>query len=354
MRKFAGASHAFVFGCAVSCVLLLTACGLNMNRASLLDKDLEVASLGCDAFVSGEGGELEVPPDLSLPDNSDSLMVPQSGRVSAVGAAFDSYVLPARLDMEVRREGDVSWLAVDVDPAALWPSLGEFLEKNGFAIAQSNATQGYMVTAWRDRKLPVSDAGEEFVALRTRLHVRVEREPDAVTNVFFAAQNAGRKADAWQLLAPFPDLEYQVLMRFRAHLASGREAAGPRMASLRDIKTRLDIRDLGGVAVLVIGQRYSRVWRRLGAVLGRDNMDVRGDDRSRGVYLIAYDDEPAFAPAAPARRLLQLRLLAKTDGETLVTVHPGGGSDAPLSYELSHRVLKRLLMAYAPRAVVSR
>lgn len=357
-HKLANASPTAVSMCVASCMFLLTACGLSPGKISLLDKNLEARPLGCDAFVSGDGGELEVPPDLSLPDSSDSLVVPQSGRVSAVDAAFDSYVLPGRLDMEMRREGDVSWLAVDVDPATLWPSLSDFLEENGFGIAQSDATQGYIVTAWRERKLPLSEDGAEFVFLRTRLHVRVEREPDAVTNVFFAAQNAGRKDGVWQLLTSSTDFEHRALMRFRAYLASGRDPAGPRMPSLSDIKIRLDIENLDGVAVLVIGQHYSQVWRRLGVILGRNNIDVRADDRSRGIYLIEYDDQSLpggslSATSVPERRLLQLHLLAKTDGETLITVHPDADSDVPLSYEFSQRVLKRLLMAYSPRALAS-
>ena len=360
MKKFCRS-----FSAAACCLVLLTACSsLSTSVDSLLGEDFEVGALGCNAYISGEEGELEVPPDLSPPDDSDSLVVPEQGeRVSASGAAFDSYVLPERLDMRVHRDGGISWLAVDTEPAALWPVLFGFLEENGFTVVENDPVQGYIVTAWRNRRVPVSPDGGNFAVLRTRLFVRVERDADAVTNVFFSAQDAGRHNGEWRLMASDPNLEHRVLMRFRVHLASGREVAGPKMASIDDIKTRLEINDFGGVAALTIGQNYSKVWRRLGVALGRSGMTVRADSRSRGIYLVEYDDR-ALGPldadvdaddaAAPARtRLLQLHLLAKGDGETVVTVHRNGKNAAPLPYDFTQALLKRLVMAYSPRRVAA-
>ena len=130
----------------------------------------------------------------------------------------------------------------------------------------------------------------------------------------------------------------------------------PRMASLDDVKIALDVNDVAGVAVLTIGQRYSKAWRRVGAAIERTDLPLLGDDRSRGIYLVSYTgvvDGTRAIDGVPARaKPLELHLLAKGN-RTLVTVHPNVAGD-DVSYALAHQVLKRVLMAYEVGDVVSR
>ncbi len=341
----------------VAACVWLAGCSASREDSSWFDQ-LDLPSFGSDVFMGGDNAPLEVPPDLDAIDADDSLRIPGGkGRISvADDAALGSRVLPQRLDLRLRRDGGLVWLAVDVSPVALWPRIREFLRRGGFEIAENDPTHGYIETAWRERRLQV--AGErDYARLRTRLHVRLEREPNAVTNLFLSSRDAGYARGEWRLLPPDSGFERRMLLRFRDYLAAGREVASPRMASLDDVKTALDIDNVAGVAVLTIGQRYRRAWRRVGAALERAGIETFGDDRSRGIYLVrdtgvsaggARSIDGVAARAEP----LQLHLLAKGD-RTLVTVHPNvGGDDVP--YALAHRILKRLRMAYEVGDVVSR
>lgn len=328
---------------ALCCALLLSACGLT-DHGSLLDDDLEVGSLGCNAFVSEEEGELEVPPDLAQPDTSKRLIVPGTNdRVSASNMALKSYVLPTRLDMQIYREGSIAWLSVDTDPTALWPALQEFLEKNGFVIIESDPTQGYITTDWRQRKISTASDNNSFVSLRSQVYIRIERDPNAVSNIFFTIQTVEENSGNEKLILQDSHFEYRMLNYFKKFLASGREVANPRMPSIEDIKIELDIKNVAGIPVLAIGQHYSKVWRRIGVALAKSGMDIRSDDRSRGIYTVRVSNDDQEA------QTVQIHLLSKDKGQTLLTVHPHQKGAKALSYEQAQRILKRVVLAYNPR-----
>lgn len=349
-----GAVSAVRWPVAVVVCLWLAGCSSTDDGTSLLDQ-LELPTFGSEVFMSGDNNPLEVPPELDSPDTGDSLQVPGGrSRVSAAAdAALYSRVLPERLDLQLRRDGGVAWLAVDVSPATLWPQVPAFLQRSGFKVVASNPAHGYAETEWRERRLEVAGA-RGLARSRVRVRVRLEREPDAVTNVFISSREAAFSGGEWRLLPPDMEFERRLLLRFRDYLAAGREAASPRMASLDDARVALDIHNLAGVAVLRIGQRYSKAWRHIGAALGRSGIEMRADDRSRGIYLVRYNGAggAGIDGAAARGQLLQLHLLAR-GGRTLVTVHPNDNG-AAVPYALAQRLLKRVLMAFEPGAVAAR
>jgi len=348
-----GAMGVVRWAVAVAVCLWLAGCSGTDDGTSLMDQ-LELPTFGSEVFMGGDNDPLEVPPELDAPDTSGSLQVPGGrGRVSAAAdAALNSRVLPQRLDMQLRRDGGVAWLAVDVSPATLWPQVPAFLQRSGFKVASSNPAHGWAETEWRERRVEVAGA-RGLARSRVRVRVRLEREPDAVTNVFISSREAGLSGGEWRLLPPDMEFERRMLLRFRDYLAAGREAASPQMASLDDARVALDINNMAGVAVLRVGQRYSKAWRHIGAALARSGIEMRDDDRSRGIYLVRYNDAGGGIDGAAARgQLLQLHLLAK-GGQTLVTVHPNGNG-AAVPYSLAQRLLKRVLMAFEPGAVAAR
>lgn len=349
-----GAMSAARWSVAAVVCLWLAGCSTTNDGTSLLDQ-LELPTFGSEVFMSGDNDPLEVPPELDAPDTGNSLQVPGGrGRVSAAAdAALNSRVLPERLDLQLRRDGGVAWLAVDVSPATLWPQVPAFLRRSGFKVAASNPAHGYAETEWRERRVEVAGA-RGLARSRVRVRVRLEREPDAVTNVFISSREAALSGGEWRILPPDMEFERRMLLRFRDYLAAGRETASPRMASLDDARIALDIRNMAGVAVLRVGQRYSKAWRHIGAALGRSGIDMRADDRSRGIYLVRYNDAggAGIDGAAARGRLLQLHLLAK-GGQTLVTVHPNDNG-AAVPYALAQQLLKRVLMAFEPGALAAR
>lgn len=339
-----------IFISAIYCCSLLAGC--SSDGSSFMD-DIEfgLPGLGEGVYMGEDNKALEVPPDLVALDVSKKIAVPGSENISMSDMAFDSYVLPERLDLRIRREGDVVWLAVDVDPVTLWPELRNFMQRGGFKIIASDPTAGNIETAWRERNLSLNRKKEGTVRLRSQLRVNLEREPNAVTNVFFSVREASYSGGTWRMLPPDPYLERLLLFKFKDYLAANREIANPQMASLDDVKTLLRIRNAQGAAMLEIGQSYSKVWRRLNAVLRRSDMNIHASDRSRGIYLIEYRATPTeqhgtIDNVAVNRTLIQLHVLG-SGNRTIVTVHPNDDK-LKIPYALAHRVLQRVVMAYQP------
>jgi len=326
--------------------------GCSSDGSSFMD-DIEfgLPGLGEGVYMGEDNKALQVPPDLTALDASKKIGVPGSENVSMSDMAFDSRVLPERLDLRVQREGDVIWLSVDVDPVTLWPELQGFLQLGGFDVVASDPAAGNMETSWRERQINVDQKRQGLIRLRNQLRVNLEREPNAVTNVFFSVREAGYIGSGWRILPPDPYIERLLLFKFKDYLARNREIANPQMASLSDITTLLRIRNAEGVAVLEIGQSFSKVWRRLNATLRRSDMNVRASDRSRGIYLVEYRATPAerngSIDSTPANQsLLQLHVLG-SGNRTIVTVHPNRDNQK-VPYATAQRVLQRVVMAYQP------
>ena len=334
----------------VCCCLMLVGC--SSDGSSFMD-DIEfgLPGLGEGVYMGEDNESLEVPPDLASLDASKNIGVPGNDNIRMSDLAFDSSVLPERLDLRIQREGDVVWLSVDVDPVTLWPELQGFLQRSGFEVSASDPAAGTMETAWRERQLKVDHKRNGLIRVRTQLRVNMEREANAITSVFFLVREAGYVDGTWRISPPDPYLERLLLFKFKDYLARNREIANPQMASLDDVKTLLRIRNARGVAILEIGQSFSKVWRRLNASLIRSGMNVRASDRSRGVYLIEYQASPTDRNGAIdniniSRTLVQLHVL-DSDDRTIVTVHPNQDQQK-IPYALARRVLQRVVMAYQP------
>ena len=320
-------------------MLCLQGCG-GTDMDSFLD-DMELPSLGW-GDGSEDDRELEVPPDLDVPKKKGDYDV-----VSARGGpGAASRVLPERLDVSLRGEGNVTWLAVGAAPDALWLHLIDFWRSNGFVIAEEDKSHGSMSVAWRERTPDAS------LRIRTRdmFRVRMEREPDAVTNIYLANRRAQLLDGEWQLMPGDQEIEVEILQDLADYLG----VAAAELPSLERVDTELDVRNLRGAPVLSIGRPYGSVWRHLGVALDRAGLEVRRTDRSRGIYLIEH---PAFAEGGAAtdngnaspRRLLQVHLLSK-GARTLVTVHGNRKRGPVLDYETAHDVLQRIVQAYRVRA----
>lgn len=327
------------------CLVGLVGCGTSGGSSFLDEIEFGLPGIGKDVYLSGDNERLEVPPDLAPLNDVELMDVPSNINISMSDMAFDSYVLPERLDLRVYREGNVSWLAVDVDPVSLWPELHNFLQTVGFVVTERIPTYGYIETAWRERKIDITQKRDGILRVRTQLRVHLEREPNAVTNVFISVREVAFVGSAWQILPTDLSFERRLLLRFKDYLAAGRELANPKMASLEDIQVPIQIRNAKGVAVLEVGQTYSKVWRRVGSALIRSGIALRATDRSRGIYLISYRSSNSDS-AASFDSLLQIHLL-EAGKRTLVTVH-SNKDDKQIPYELAQRVLQHILMAYRP------
>ncbi len=365
----------------------------NVARNTILFITLAVLSLpSCsvinrakNAYTNSSGlPSLEVPPDLNDPEWNESLEIPgqNDGRVSAVATTQKekAAVLPEFLDMRIHREANIRWLEVDADPVSLWPALREFWVNNGYEISEDTPLLGTLETEWADRKLEnltnseastasaLNEAPDTSLLFRDKFRMRLEREPNAVTNIFLThrgVQSQGLDEEGriiWTPQNPDPEIEAELLTLLLEHLGASRQEAVAEVQSPLETRLAIELRYLEELPVLLVGEDFSSVWRRTGAALDRSGLVVVDEDRSLGVYYVnkgetvAEFDEPGEdAATVDAARKSSSSTLAKVKPsyqvhllpqgrQTLITAHTN--TDTSLSNDQARDILKRILAAY--------
>jgi len=317
---------------------------------------------GSDYADSGSSNPLEAPPDLVTPQWEESLEIPKTAndRVSALetqGPALGAAVLPEFLDVRVRREGPTTWLEVDSDPVTLWPLMRKFWQEQQYPIGKDEPTLGYIETEWKqhsDRSVNSDTNQESYDITGEKFRTRLERQPNAVTNIFLtqrgaevAAINSGNQI-LWKPQPPNGERETEMMIRLMEFLGTERQDAKQKLAGADAQFLYLDIKDIGGVPVLVVGDIFSRVWRRTGVALDRSGLTVEDHDRNKGVYFVAVDLAPAGVPAEeakPQKVYYEIHLLSQGK-QTLVTAHQVNKEAGVIDANTAKSLLKRVVAAY--------
>lgn len=318
---------------------------------------------GSDYADAESTNPLEAPPDLVTPDWDESLEIPKTAndRVSALetqGPALGAPVLPEYVDVRVRREGPTTWLEVDSDPVSLWPAIRRFWQDEGYPIGADEPLLGYIETEWKqhtDRAISSETKQESYDITGEKFRTRLERQPNAVTNIFLTHRGAEVAAInkenqiLWKPQPPNGERETEMMIRLMEFLGNTRQEAQNKLTGADAQFLYLDIKDIGGVPVLVVGDIFSRVWRRTGVALDRSGLVVEDHNRNEGTYFIAVDLAPIGVPAEQRGNIqkihYEIHLLGKGK-QTLITVHQVDKEAGVIDPETARQLLKRVVAAY--------
>ena len=273
---------------------------------------------------------LEIPPDLtsdrindrmSVPDNFGGVSTSYSeyvtdrklrGADGAATAAVAGSVLPKMQDIEVRRDGDVRWLAVNATVEEVWPRVIDFWQENGILMAEEDPTVGVMRTSWLENRAEIS---RDFVTdsirkvldglydtgTRDQYRVRLERTERDTTEIYMThfgmeeqviqASGGGVESTVWVPRERDPDLEIEMMRRLMVFLGAADERARAQLAagSQRQLTRSQMLKTRDGVQ-LMIDDSFSRSWRLIGLALDRVGFAVEDRNRSEGIYYVRYND----------------------------------------------------------------
>ena len=308
------------------------------------------------AEASSQGG-LHVPPELVTPEWNDSLKIPQTGsdRVSALdtyGKALDASVVPEFVDMTIRREGDLRWIEAEVDPVNLWPLLRSFWASQDVILERDKPAIGVMETEWiEDIDSSQSEFTEvtEFTATRSKFKIRIEREPNAVTNIYVSQrktqlQSITEQGAVWLDVTSDSESEAEMLVSLMQHLGESRDTAINAVAEAEGPRLYIEIRDLDGMPVLYVGDQYSRVWRRTGIAIDRTGLQIHHQDRSRGIYHVRVQASDVSENAQLQSGDYQIHLLSQ-GAQTVLTAH-SAEDESILSAQSARILLNQIVLAY--------
>jgi len=308
------------------------------------------------AEASSQGG-LHVPPELVAPEWNDSLKIPQTGsdRVSALdtyGKALDASVVPEFVDMTIRREGDLRWIEAEIDPVNVWPLLRSFWASQDVILERDKPAVGVMETEWiEDIDSSQSEFTEvtEFTATRSKFKIRIEREPNAVTNIYVSQRKTQlhsitEQGAVWLDVTSDSESEAEMLVSLMQHLGESRDTAINAVAEAEGPRLYIEIRDLDGMPVLYVGDQYSRVWRRTGIAIDRTGLQIHHQDRSRGIYHVRVQASDVSENAQLQSGDYQIHLLSQ-GAQTVLTAH-SAEDESILSAQSARILLNQIVLAY--------
>lgn len=304
--------------------VLLSACGGVTVDDVLPDKQVE--------YKRERQAErnLEIPPDLTTDRINDRMSVPDNfggvstsyseyvtdrklrGADAGVQQAASSSVLPAIKNVEVRRDGDVRWLAVDAPVAEVWQRIIDFWQDSGILMVEQDPGVGIMRTSWLENRANIS---RDFITdtfrkvldgfyeagTRDQYRVRLERAENGGTEVYLTHYGMeeqvlkGSTGDVertvWVPRERDPGLEVEMLRRMMVYFGAADERARVQLASgNRNAPSRSQLVNTGTGAELRIDESFSRAWRLIGLALDRVGFAVEDRDRSQGIYYVRYND----------------------------------------------------------------
>ena len=141
-------------------LISITACSGNKKDLPKLDYQTQTRKIV----------KLEVPPDLTNPDQGNLYQVPAgsgavrasdlSRRTSATQQAANSEVLKSVKGVRLERDGNQRWVEVQgKSPAEIWPLLKAFWQENGFDIKSEEPGIGQMETEWAENRAKIPQDG---------------------------------------------------------------------------------------------------------------------------------------------------------------------------------------------------
>ena len=257
--------------------------------------------------------KLDVPPDLSQPNVTDSLALPN---IAAGGSTYLTYtntgykgekVVPANPEgIKLIRDGATQWLEIKATAEKIWPQLKAFFTQVGFELKREDKELGLIETNWLENRasLPTNWFSKllsriSSTGLRDRYRARLEKtnEPD-VTRVFITHQGLQEHASDeisgvkiwWENRPSDPELEAEMYQRFLIYRDVSKKDA-IKLVDTSVQKNRTRIIDKDETKMLQVDEGFARTWRRVGIALDRIGLLVEDRNRSGGLYYLRITDD---------------------------------------------------------------
>lgn len=278
--------------------------------------------------------KLEVPPELSRVEITDSMALPGGlqGKASyseyvnktqkndLVKAKGSGFALPEGI--KIKRAGDIRWLEVTANANALFAKVKKFLENQELEIDKEEAKLMFVDTAWAPEKAAVpkgffnnlsqsifgSPILEKFrfriepglehgVAELYISHYGVEKAliDDVESGNVLFEKNVGTvdsvKTSSWRPRPNDKALEAEMLRRFIVYIGVGEDVAEKMTETPVEQQQLANIvKDENGYALsLTIEERFFNSWRIVGKAIDHASFTLVDRDRSAGEFFVQYD-----------------------------------------------------------------
>ena len=301
-----------------------------------------------DYVSSSRAERLEIPPDLSQLEVSETYAVP--GEIKSYKDFLNQDQLPAKNNQKnaiiqnpegirIIKSGNLRWLVVEKDPDSIWLYVKDFWEELGFRVLVANKRTGIIETEWMDTddlKLD-SNAGAlsnfdkwldslSGFADKRKFRTRVEFGEGNITEIYISQRSAEAATDQHSRILETRQADYSPstiykIEKYQSDSEDNSEKIGISESRKIDdyeidseLLTRLMIKlgasdfdaknKITNPEILVKAEfindksqslikmfdPYDRSWRRLGLALDIIGFVTEDKNRSEGIYFVRYSE----------------------------------------------------------------
>lgn len=236
-------------------ILVVTGCGSDGNerREAYLDADYYT--------------RLELPPDLTTPDNTKQLSAPEpdkaaierfkreSEHLGEEGYKEAKKVVPIAVNVDgarIRTADGLFWLDIDEDAKTLWPHLKTFWDNEGVRVVRNDSILGIIETDWVSRFQVDEDAGF-FTRLFSRIEsdrldkfrMRVESAGSKNTRIYVTHSGLEKSVEGddinWRARVSEEELEREILLRLALYVGLDQKQFDKVYAQYRPYANRVKV-----------------------------------------------------------------------------------------------------------------
>jgi uncharacterized lipoprotein len=222
--------------------------------------------------------------------------------------------LPHLENIEFKRDGQLSWLELDIGVEAVWPELLAFVISEGLDIEVSDSLVGNIVTAWRSPSIIIPRSGvmqkmfgdktKENTRLMERVVFRLERGNENNTSRLFTRLNVIKKgehkngevdvASAWAHQNNDANKSSQILAKLMVFLGLSEAKANNILSELelQSIKHGLLLEHSEqGQDFLLIWDEYKTAFNKVAEGVSALGVKLDTDDADDGVIHLLGDSQ---------------------------------------------------------------